>query len=55
MEALGFACDPEAPDARTFSRFDTRIDGNRNIGHEFGVEMNEVERNAILAYLKVLQ
>jgi hypothetical protein len=55
MEALGFACDPEAPDARTFSRFDTRIDGNRNIGHEFGVEMNEVERSAILAYLKVLQ
>ncbi len=36
------------------TRFDTRIRGNRNIGHEFGIDLSEDDRMALIEYLKTL-
>jgi hypothetical protein len=35
-------------------RFDTRLPGNANGGHEFGASLNQAERMALIEYLKTL-
>ncbi len=34
--------------------FDTRLPGNRNIGHEFGTALSDGEKNDLIAFLKTL-
>lgn len=36
------------------SLFDTRLVGNSNVGHEYGTQLNEPERMALLEYIKSL-
>jgi cytochrome c peroxidase len=33
---------------------DTRLSGNRNIGHEFGTGLSDGEKNDLIAFLKTL-
>jgi hypothetical protein len=35
--------------------FDTKLDGNRNTGHEFGINLSEDEKRALIEYLKSLK
>jgi hypothetical protein len=35
-------------------RFDTSTRGNRNTGHEFGTDLSEEDRKALIEYLKTL-
>jgi hypothetical protein len=35
-------------------RFDTRLPGNRNSGHEFGAEFTDDEKRALLAYVRAI-
>jgi len=56
-EKLGFHYEDDAAlnsDLKPFL-FDTSIDGNRNTGHEFGVDLSEDDRGALIEYLKVHQ
>jgi hypothetical protein len=34
--------------------FDTRLPGNRNTGHEFGVGLSDAEKDDLVAYLQTL-
>ena len=34
--------------------FDTRLPGNRNTGHEFGIKLDEQEKRDLVAFLKSL-
>jgi hypothetical protein len=34
--------------------FDTRLPGNRNIGHEFGTALTPREKDDLIAFLKTL-
>jgi len=34
--------------------FDTSTRGNRNTGHEFGTDLSEEDRKALIEYLKTL-
>jgi hypothetical protein len=36
------------------SVLDTRLPGNSNAGHEFGTELNDADRAALIEYLKTL-
>jgi len=40
--------------ARTGSRFDTRRRGNGNQGHEYGVDLSDTDKVALIEYLKTL-
>jgi hypothetical protein len=33
---------------------DTRLSGNRNTGHEFGIALSDGEKNDLIAFLKTL-
>jgi mono/diheme cytochrome c family protein len=44
--------DPHVPDKRLFL-FDTTIDGNRNSGHQYGTDLSEEDRRALIEYLKI--
>lgn len=53
---LGYVTDPaRIPDDQRghFPDFDATLDGNRNIGHEFGTDLPESDKLAILEYLKL--
>jgi mono/diheme cytochrome c family protein len=54
----GTECAPDATqkkhDPRTLWRFDTRKVGNRNSGHEFGVDLSGDEKAALIEYLKTI-
>jgi hypothetical protein len=45
--AVGFSC-------TSGFLFDTRLNGNSNAGHEFGVELSEPDKAALIEYLKSL-
>jgi len=32
--------------------FDTKLDGNSNVGHECGIDLSEDDRSALLEFLK---
>ena len=36
------------------NNYDTRTDGNRNIGHEYGATLTDAERKDLLEYLKAM-
>ena len=42
-----------SPYAGAFA-FDTRLPGNSNAGHEYGTDLNETDREALIEYLKTL-
>jgi hypothetical protein len=42
----------EPPRDRDAFVFDTRLSGNRNIGHEYGTDLAEPDRVDLLEYLK---
>jgi hypothetical protein len=52
--------DPAARRPQTFPLgadgfiFDTRLPGNRNIGHEFGVQLGDAEKSDLIAFLHTL-
>jgi hypothetical protein len=52
---VGFVSDAPADGARRFFRFDTRLAGNRNVGHEgpgYGTDLSPAEKDALVEYLK---
>jgi hypothetical protein len=55
-KAVGFVWEKElassTPDKPLFE-FDTTIEGNRNVGHEYGAELAPDEKWALVEYLKV--
>jgi cytochrome c peroxidase len=57
---LGFVTTEETEGARVLFRYDTvdqngvPLPGNGNMGHEFGTDLTEQDRDALLAYLKTL-
>jgi mono/diheme cytochrome c family protein len=54
----GVECAPDATqqkhDPRTVWRFDARKVGNRNTGHEFGTDLSDDEKAALIEYLKTI-
>jgi hypothetical protein len=56
--ADGTECTPDATqkkhDPRTVWRFDARKVGDRNIGHEFGTDLSDDEKAALIEYLKTI-
>src|SRR3954447_8998265 len=53
IENIGFiSTGPEAA-ARGF-RIDTALRGNSNTGHQYGTDLNEPDKRALLEYLKTL-
>ena len=52
---VGFVSTVPQENGRRFYLYDTRLDGNRNCGHEgkrFGTELRPREKDAIVEYLK---
>ena len=49
---LGFVSDVEAADGQLFSRYDTSVPGNGNMGHEYGTSLPGADKDAIVEYLK---
>jgi hypothetical protein len=55
MENIGFlteSCVPLPDSARDGSCRDTTRDGNRNVGHTFGVDLPRADKDAMLEYMK---
>ena len=53
IENIGFiSTGPEA--AATGFRIDTALRGNSNTGHQYGTDLNEADKRALLEYLKTL-
>ncbi|MDH5178171.1 MAG: di-heme-cytochrome C peroxidase [Gammaproteobacteria bacterium] len=50
---VGFVSDPNLPDTKVF-KFDTRLTGNSNSGHEYGTNLSDEERQELVEYLKTL-
>ncbi|HUR52979.1 MAG TPA: hypothetical protein VMZ71_02525, partial [Gemmataceae bacterium] len=40
---------------KSYFVFDTRAAGNRNTGHEFGTNLTDAEKRALLLYLKGME
>jgi mono/diheme cytochrome c family protein len=53
MEKVGFVSTGEEAAAHGFA-FDTALRGNGNGGHEYGTELSEADKRALLEYLKKL-
>lgn len=51
QERMGFVSSGSGPGAGTF-RFDTRLPGNGNGGHDYGTALTEEEKRDLLEYLK---
>jgi mono/diheme cytochrome c family protein len=53
-EKLGFHYETDATHSTYLKafKFDTTVEGNRNTGHEFGTDLSEEDRMALLEYLK---
>ena len=49
---LGFVSDLEQEKGLHFALFDTRQTGNSNAGHQYGTELSDQNKKAILEYLK---
>jgi len=53
LDRVGFVSTGTAAEANGF-RFDTRLRGNGNGGHDYGSDMGDGEKRAVLEYLKTL-
>jgi mono/diheme cytochrome c family protein len=51
---VGYVSTVASEGATTFMTFDTHRAGNSNAGHEYGTQLSEDDRNALLEYLKTL-
>jgi hypothetical protein len=49
---VGFVSTVAAADGRRFTRYDTSLPGNGNMGHEYGTSLPDDDKNAIVEYLK---
>ena len=52
---MGFVSNAADEDGKRFFEFDTRVDGNANIGHEgnaYGTELSPEDKNALVEFLK---
>lgn len=53
MEKMGYSCDrSEDPNV---SEFDTRFEGNRNTGHEYGVNLSEDQKWQLIEFMKTIE
>ena len=54
-ERVGFISDVAEENGRKYFKFDTRLPGNSNSGHdgrEFGTELSAADKDALVEYLK---
>lgn len=51
---LGFDSTTPSEGGREYFRFDTRLPGNGNGGHTYGVDLSDPDKDALLEYLKTL-
>jgi hypothetical protein len=49
---VGFVSDVAEADGRRFTRYDTSVPGNGNMGHEYGIALPAADKDAIVEYLK---
>jgi hypothetical protein len=49
---VGFVSDVAEQGGRRFSRYDTSVPGNGNMGHEYGLTLPAADKDAIVEYLK---
>jgi mono/diheme cytochrome c family protein len=49
---VGFVSSVPSADGRTFFRFDTTVPGNGNGGHNYGIDLPEADKRAIVEYMK---
>ena len=49
---VGFVSDVAELGGRHFSRYDTSLPGNGNMGHEYGITLPAADKDAIVEYLK---
>lgn len=54
QENVGFQWNVAEEGGRQFFRFDTGLRGNGNTGHDYGTELTDQEKNALVEYLKTL-
>ena len=57
FEKVGYIADVEQEGAREFFRYDTRVTGNSNSGHEgkaYGTHLAPEQKDAIVEYMKTL-
>ena len=52
QERLGFMSRVAVQSGRQFERFDTTLPGNGNQGHEYGSQLSDSEKDAIVEYMK---
>jgi len=52
-QQIGFVTQGDEAE-RAGTRFDTRLRGNGNQGHDFGTVLSEADKSVLLAYLKTL-
>jgi hypothetical protein len=51
---VGFRTDVAEEGGRRYFRFDTKLDGNGNRGHLYGVKLPPADKKAIVEYMKRL-
>jgi hypothetical protein len=51
---LGFVSTASTDGTRKFFHFDTREKGNHNTGHDYGTDLSEKDKAALIEYLKTL-
>ena len=49
---VGFVTNVADAGGRRFTRFDTSVPGNGNMGHEYGTSLPGGDKDAIVEYLK---
>ena len=49
---VGFVSNVEEAGGRRFTRYDTTLPGNGNMGHEYGTTLSDTDKAAIVEYLK---
>lgn len=54
QEKVGFRSTVEAEGARAFFKFDTTKPGNGNGGHEYGVDLRDEDKRALVEFMKTL-
>ncbi|MEH2156499.1 cytochrome c [Nostoc sp.] len=53
-EKVGFVSDVAEENGKQYFKFDTKLDGNSNSGHLYGVDLSPEEKDAIVEYMKKL-
>jgi hypothetical protein len=51
---VGFDSKTVSEGARVYFEFDTRLPGNGNGGHTYGIELSPADKDALIEYLKTL-